>query len=152
MHGSKRSALVYLFGGLVLVMMLIMAAVSAAGLPLQPLTVSRATFAPGAFSVCVDGCCVVFQSALACSRGTRCTPRSALFWAPQPEPSAYVLFDRRAVDELCDDLDLPTSAPGLAAAIAKRVMAVCALRAAAADVSVDAALQRATGDAEGAGA
>ena len=75
---------------------------------------------------------------------------SLLFWAPQPEPSAYVLVDRRAVDELCDDLDLPTSAPGLAAAIAKRVMAVCASRAAAADVSVDTALQHATGDAEGA--
>lgn len=75
---------------------------------------------------------------------------SALVWAPQPEPSAYVLVDRRAVDELCDDL--PTSAPRLAAAIAKRVMAVCASRAAAADVSVDTALQRATGDAEGAGA
>ena len=62
----------------------------------------------------------------------------------------YVLVDRRAVDELCDDL--PISAPGLAAAIAKRVTAVCASCAAAADVSVDTALQHATGDAEGAGA
>ena len=57
MHGSKRSALVCLVAGLVLVMMLIMAAVSAAGLPLQPFTVRRATFAPRAFSVCVGGCC-----------------------------------------------------------------------------------------------
>ncbi len=50
----------YLFGGLVLVMLLIMAAVSAAGLPLQPFTVRRATFAPRAFSVCVRGCCEYF--------------------------------------------------------------------------------------------
>ena len=57
MHGSKRFALVYLVVGLVLVMMLIMAAVAAAGLPLQPFTVRRATFAPRAFSVCVEGCC-----------------------------------------------------------------------------------------------
>ena len=83
-------------------------------------------------------------------QGTCCTLRSVL--APQHAPSTYILVDRRAVDELCDDLDLPTSAPRLAAAIAKRVMAVCASRAAAADVSVDAALQRATGDAERAGA
>ena len=60
LHGSKRSALVHLVAGLVLVMMLIMAAVSAAGLPLQPFTVRRATFAPRAFSVCVDGCCEYF--------------------------------------------------------------------------------------------
>ncbi len=60
MHGSKRSALVYLVVGLVLVTMLTMAAVAAAGLPLQPLTVRRATFAPLAFSVCVDGCCEHF--------------------------------------------------------------------------------------------
>ena len=46
LHGSKRSAVIYLVTGLVLVMMLIMAAVSAAGLALQPLTVRRATFAP----------------------------------------------------------------------------------------------------------
>ena len=92
----------------------------------------------------------MLHSALASSRGTCCTPRSALFWAPQPEPSAYVLVDRRAVDELCDDL--PTSAPGLAAAIAKCAMAVCASHAAAADVSIDTALQRAAGDAEGAAA
>ena len=60
LHGSKRPALVYLFGGLVLVLMLIMAAVSAAGLALQPLTVRRATFAPRAFSMCVEGCCEYF--------------------------------------------------------------------------------------------
>jgi len=60
LHGSKRSALVYLVVGLVLVMMLIMAAVSAAGLALQPFTVRRATFAPRAFSVCVEGCCEHF--------------------------------------------------------------------------------------------
>ena len=60
MHGSKRSALVYLVVGLALVMMLIMAAVSAAGLALQPFTVRRATFAPLAFSVCVEGCCEYF--------------------------------------------------------------------------------------------
>jgi hypothetical protein len=60
LHGSKRSAVIYLVTGLVLVMMLIMAAVSAAGLPLQQLTVRRATFAPRAFSVCVDGCCECF--------------------------------------------------------------------------------------------
>jgi hypothetical protein len=41
-------------------MMLIMAAVAAAGLPLQPLTVRRATFAPRAFSVRVEGCCECF--------------------------------------------------------------------------------------------
>jgi hypothetical protein len=41
-------------------MMLIMAAVSAAGLALQPFTVRRATFAPRAFSVCVEGCCEHF--------------------------------------------------------------------------------------------
>ena len=60
MHGSKRSALVYLVVGLVLVMMLIMTAVSAAGLSLQPFTVRRATFAPRAVSVCVEGCCEYF--------------------------------------------------------------------------------------------
>ena len=60
MNGSKRSALVYLVVGLVLVMMLIMAAVSAAGLALQPFTVRRATFAPRAVSVCVEGCCECF--------------------------------------------------------------------------------------------
>ena len=60
MHGSKRSALVYLVAGLVLVTMLIIAAVAAAGLPLQPFTVRRATFAPRAFSVCVEGCCEHF--------------------------------------------------------------------------------------------
>ncbi len=60
MHGSKRSALVCLVVGLVLVMMLIMSAVAAAGLPLQQLTVRRATFAPRAFSVCVEGCCECF--------------------------------------------------------------------------------------------
>ena len=60
MHGSKRPALVYLVAGLALVMMLIIAAVSAAGLPLQPLTVRHATFAPRAFSVCVKGCCECF--------------------------------------------------------------------------------------------
>ncbi len=61
MHGSKRSALIYLVSGLVLVVMLIIAAVSAAGLPLQPLTVRRATFAPRAFSACVEGCCEHFS-------------------------------------------------------------------------------------------
>ena len=60
LHGSKRSAFVYLIVGLALEMMLIMAAVSAAGLPLQPFTVRRATFAPRAFSVCVEGCCEHF--------------------------------------------------------------------------------------------
>ena len=60
MHGSKRSALVYLVVGLVLVMMLIMAAVSAAGLALQPFTVRRATIAPRAVSVRVEGCCEHF--------------------------------------------------------------------------------------------
>ena len=54
--------------------------------------------------------------------------------------------------ELCDDLPsgLPTSAPGLGAVIAKRVLAVCASRIAAADVRVDAALQHTTADADGA--
>ena len=58
MHGSKRFALVYLVVGLVSVM--IMATNAATRLPLQPLTVRRATFAPLAFSVCVDGCCECF--------------------------------------------------------------------------------------------
>jgi hypothetical protein len=102
--------------GLFSVMMTIMATTAAARLPLQPLTVRRAPFAPRGFPVRACGIRVrasrllqALHTALACSRGTRCTPRSALlcsalFWAPQPEPSVYVLVDRRAVDELCDDL------------------------------------------------
>jgi hypothetical protein len=54
LHGSKRSALVYLVVGLVSVM--IMATNAATRLPLQPLTVRRAAFAPHGFSVCIEGC------------------------------------------------------------------------------------------------
>ncbi len=154
MNGSKRSALIYLVMGLFSVMMTTMATTAAARLSLQPLMVRRAPFAPRWFPVHACGIRVrasrllrVLHSALACSRAPAAL--HALSWAPQPEPSAYVLVDRRAVDELCDDQ--PTSAPGLAAAIAERVMAVCASRIAA-DVSVDTAWQHATGDTEGAGA
>jgi hypothetical protein len=55
LHGSKRSALVYLVMGLFSVMMTIMATTAATRLPLQPLTVRRAAFAPHGFSVCIEG-------------------------------------------------------------------------------------------------
>ena len=51
MHGSKRSALIYLVVGLFAVMMTIMATTAAARLPLQPLMVRRAPFAPRGFPV-----------------------------------------------------------------------------------------------------
>jgi hypothetical protein len=59
LHGSKRSALVYLVVGLFSVMMMIMVT-TAAALPLQPLTVRRATVAPRGFPVWVEGYCEYF--------------------------------------------------------------------------------------------